>query len=210
MKRVPYEPNRGSSCALSCYTMAARYLLSDQNITFEKLAKITGYHKGYVVWGGTVWAWMMEQGIFITDHDIIDYEDIAQSGLSGLEESVSAKDFEYYKKNTFNLEKSMKEMVSAYQHPNFKYIKGAVSWEDIEQNFAKPGICDVTLDMDIIDKGRSGGHRVILLDITDTEVVFHDPNKAGNGAHRRAPKHLFQQALVNLGDVELCHYSLSS
>lgn len=208
MKQVPYEMNRGSSCALCCYVMAARFLLPDQDISFEQMARVADYHKGYVVWGGAVWLWMMERGIHICDFDVIDYDAVTRNGVDGLRESTTAQDFEFYYKNTYDLAKSMREMTEVYRHPFFQYRHGRVGWDDVEREFRKPGICDVTLDMGLVDAGRSGLHRVILLDIADDNVAFHDPNRTGDGAERHVEKKVFRQAMESLGDAELCRYYL--
>ena len=84
MKQVPYHGNPGNACALACYTMVAQYLLPDMHITFEQLAKLADWKEGYVVWGFPAWKWLMDQGLYVVDYDVIDYEAWAKDGVSGL------------------------------------------------------------------------------------------------------------------------------
>ena len=208
MKKVPYEPNRGNSCALSCYTMAARYLWPDEDITFEQLAKTADWRRGYAVWGFRVWKWMMDKGARIVDYDVIDYEAWAKEGIRGYKNSVSKEHFDWVYKHSYDLEAETQNIGLAFEHPNFTYVRKEIAWADVEREFKKPGICDLTLNIGLIDEGRDGIHRVVLVDITDTEVVFHDPNKAGDGAYRRVSKKLFKSMMESLRGAELCRYSL--
>lgn len=209
MKQVPYQFNPGNACALACYTMAAQYLLPDEGITFEQLAKIGKWQPGYVVWGSAVWGWLMDRGVHITDYDTIDYEAWANKGVAGLQKSVPPAEFSFYKEHTFDLEAESKRVNLVYQHPHFTYIRRAPTWSDIVAEFDKPGICDLTLNSRTLNREEGFAvHRVVLLDITPDEVVFHDPDKAGTGAYRREPLQHFKRTVASLGSPELARYSL--
>ena len=210
MKIVPYEKNRGSSCALSCYTMAARYLWPEKDITFDKLAEIAGYVNGYCVWGFPVWRWMIEQGAEIVDIDVIDYEAWAKEGLEGFMKSVSPKNFEWFASHSFDIEKDTKNLQKLFGNPRFSFVKKVANWDDVVREFAKPGICDVTIDARVLNGAEGYSlHRVLLLDITDNEVVFHDPDIEDTGANRRAKLESFRKAFLAVPDgAEICRYSL--
>ncbi len=208
MRRVPYHGNPGNACALACYTMAAQYLLPNSEITFEELGKIAGWREGYVVWGFSTWKWMMDQRIHIDAYDAIDVGAWADRGIVGLREAVSPKEFEYYRENTYDLEAATKELSLVSNHPNFTYHQERVSWERILQEVAKPGICDITLDGRKLH--RTDGftiHRVIIIEITDSEVVLHDPVKNNDGAYRQESIQHFRSAIDSLRDgPELVRY----
>jgi hypothetical protein len=190
--------------------MAARYLFPDKKITFDQLAEIADYHVGYVVWGFPVWQWLIEQGAEITDYDIVDYGAWAKDGIDGYRKSVSEEHFNYVTGQTFDIKKDTKNLQKLYGNPVFHFVKKVVDWEDVLENFRKPGICDLTLAMGVIDgKNELLLHRVVLLDITDTEVIYHDPNNAGNGANRHTPIDIFKKAFLAIPDgSEICHYCL--
>ncbi|MDR1032620.1 MAG: hypothetical protein LBL84_01260 [Candidatus Nomurabacteria bacterium] len=213
MKQVPYEGNRGgSSCALSCYTMAARYLWPDKGITFEQLAEIADYHAGYVAWGFAVWKWMVEQGARIVNYDVVDYAAWARGGLKGFEKSISPESFEYYNKVTFDIGKDTKDLQALFGQPGFDFVQKQVTWDDVVREFHKPGICDVSINLRVIDdEDGFVGHRVVLLDITDDEVVFHDPRSKPGYAKRHEPLVKFKRAFDDIPDgAELCRYSLAA
>src|SRR5690349_4785063 len=121
-KEVPYHGNPGNACALVCYTMAAQYLLPDDNITFEQLGKVGDWHKGYVIWAYPVWRWLMDKGVKITCYDSVDYDMWAKQGEAGLRRSISAKEFKFYKENTYDLDKVCKQLQLVWNHPNFNFI----------------------------------------------------------------------------------------
>lgn len=208
---VPYEANPGNACALACYTMVARYLLPNEDITFAKLAKIADHRPGYVVWGFAVWQWLMDRGVHISDMDIIDYEAWSRDGVSGLENSVSAEEFDFYRNNTFDLAAETQNITLVFGHRNFRYINKKVAWKNVETEFNKPGICDLTLNSRVLNH-REGlvVHRVVLLDISDKFVIFHDPDGGASGAYRREPIDHFRRSFESLNGGEIARYSLES
>jgi hypothetical protein len=209
MKQVPYHDNPGNACALACYTMCAQYLFPDENISFEQLGKIADWHKGYVVWAFPVWKWLMDKGVKITDIDVINYEAWAKNGEKGLRDSVSSKEFEFYKSNTHDLSQVSHDIALVWSHPNFTYIRKKLTWDDVISEFQKPGICDITVDgMKIRRRPGFSLHRVVLVDINDAEVVFHDPNKDGSGAYRHESIKFFRSCFESLDGPEMARYSL--
>lgn len=209
MKQVPYYGNPGNACALACYTMAAQYLLPEKHFTFEQLAKIADWKKGYVVWGFKLWKYLMDQEIHIIDYDIIDYEAWAAKGIKGLKASVPLEEFKFYKENTYNLELEGKRSRKILNHPNFTYVRGKPTWSDVVREHNNPGVCDVTLNLRLLNQeGGFMGHRVILVDITDEEVVFHDPNGDWSGEKRRETLSRFKSVFEAMEEPELCRYFL--
>ena len=208
-KQVPYHNNPGNACALACYTMVAQYLLPELNITFGQLGKIAGWNKGYAVWAFPVWKWLMDKGLYITDYDVIDYDSWATKGFDSLKGTLAEDEFNFYKEVTYDLNKVGKQIKLTYRHPNFTYEKKKLSWIDVVTEFNKPGICDLTLNSRALNHLEGFiGHRVVLIDITDTEVIFHDPNKKGTGAYRHEPIEHFKTVFENIDGPELARYSL--
>ena len=85
-KDIPYVGNPGSACALACYTMVSMYFFPNTN--FEKIAKISRWKEGYVVWEMPFWNWIMEQGVNVTNYDLINFTAWAEQGTEGLKASV--------------------------------------------------------------------------------------------------------------------------
>ncbi len=209
MKRVPYQANPGNACALACYTMIAQYLLPDANVTFEQLGVIGDWKQGYVIWEFPVWNWLLDQGVYIIDYEPADDEAWANDGIEGLQQSIPLKEFEWYKQNTYDLEAVTKHLRKTLAHKNFTYIHQRPTWENVLAEYAKPGICDVTLNSKVLNSEAGlAAHRVVLLDITDDEVVFHDPNFNGSGKDRHESLTHFKRAFEKLESRALAHYSL--
>jgi hypothetical protein len=154
---------------------------------------------------------MIEQGAHITDYDVIDYNAWAREGLDGYRKSVSPENFRRITDLTYNINKDTEDLRKLYNTPNFKFIKKRLAWNDVVRNFQKPGICDLTINIKLLDNSRSSNnHRVILLDITTDEVVFHDSDNKFSGANRREPLGKFVEAFESVPDgAELCRYSLT-
>jgi hypothetical protein len=209
MKQVPYHNNPNNACALACYTMIAQYLLPDANITFEQLGKIAGWRKDYVVWEFPVWHWLMNQGLHIVDYDVIDYAAWSRDGVAGLRQSVPPEEFEWYETNTYDLSEVTGHIQRALAHPNFTYVRKKPAWKEVVTEYGKPGICDIVLNSHALNEQAGfAAHRVVLIEITDQEVIFHDPNRDGSGAYRHESINRFRKALESTASPALARYSL--
>lgn len=211
MKNVPYHDNPGNACALACYTMIAQYLLPDKGITFEQLGKIANWRKGYVVWEFPVWKWLMDRGVHITDYDVINYELWAKEGVEGLKQSLPADEFTWYTENTYDLNEVTEHLREVFDHSNFSYEQRKPKWNDVVAEYNKPGICDIVLNANALNnKEGFAAHRVVLIEITDTEVIFHDPNINGSGKYRHESIGHFRHAIEATESPALTRYNLAS
>lgn len=151
----------------------------------------------------------MDQGVHITDYYDADPTLWIKEGTAGLKKSVSAEQFNFCEENTFDLEAESKNVHLIFDHSNFTYIQRAPTWKDVVREHNKPGICDVTLNSRFLNNEEGYIlHRVILLDITDTEVIFHDPNHDGSGRARHEELEHFKKAFKAANKPELCRYFL--
>ena len=174
MLDIPYEKNRGLACALACYTMTARYYFPEA--TWEQIAKISNWEPGYVVWSFRFWKWIMDKGIKITDYDMIDFRSWADEGLEGLRKSVSEKEFEFYKTKTKDIESYSEDIKKVLEHENFIHKKEVPTFKALEEAFEDGCVCEVMLDSCALDQIDGFSlHRVVVLDIDDNNIVFHDP-----------------------------------
>ena len=63
-----------------------------------------------------------------------------------MKNSLPEKEFEYIKKNSFEPDNLKDSIEKVFTYDNFKYIRRKPSWEDVLNEFSKPGICDLTLN----------------------------------------------------------------
>lgn len=209
MKNVPYQDNPGNACALACYTMIAQYLLPDAGITFEQLGKVAGWRKGYVVWEFPIWKWLMDHGVYIVDYDVINYVAWAKDGVSGLQRSVPEEEFKWYQANTYDLKEVTAHIRKAFNHSNFSFIHRKPTWDDVLAEYNQPGICDIVLNSHALNsKEGFAAHRVVLIEVDNKEVVFHDPNYDGSGAYRHESVARFRKAFESMESPALARYSL--
>lgn len=207
MMNIPYEKNRGKACALACYTMVARYYFPE--VTFEQIAKISDWEPGYAIWAFKFWLWIMNKGIKIIDYDIIDYEAWVKKGIEGLKKSVSKKEFEFYLNETKNLDAYSEDIKKVFNHKNFTFYKKIPTFFDLESAFKNGSICEVTLDARTLDKKDGFSmHRVVILDITNKNIIFHDPRLNEPKPARIESKELFIKSwLKAVTGPELCIYN---
>ena len=206
MLNIPYVSNPGKGCALACYTMTAKYFFPE--MTFEQIAKISNWKPGYVIWAFKFWLWIMNKGIKITDYDLIDLQKWTNDGIEGLKKSITETEFNYFLNNTKNLESYSIDIQKVLNHPNFIYHRNQPVFEYLESAFQKGAVCEVVLNSNILD-GRNGFsmHRIVILDITKDDVIFHDPRKIIPRPEKKESKELFKKAWLSLTEPELCIYT---
>jgi hypothetical protein len=209
MLDIPFEKNRGNACALSSYAMVGRSFFPE--ITFKQIAEISDWHKGYLVWGFRFWLWIMDKGIKITNYDLIDLNAWAKNGIDILGEGISKEELEIYKNKTYKVEEYSEVIKKVLAHSNFIFKRERPTWEDLEKAFQRGAVCEVVLDCLTLDEQEKSDkislHRVIVLDITDKEIVFHDPRTNKPRPKRKESIELFKKAwLERLNGPELCIY----
>ncbi|MBT4277844.1 hypothetical protein HOD96_03820 [Candidatus Falkowbacteria bacterium] len=207
MLDIPYEKNRGESCALSCYTMTARYFFSES--TFEQIAEISDWKQGYAVWGFKFWLWIMDKGIKITEYDLIDLLSWSENGIEGLKNSISKKEYNFIVEHTYNIDSYSDDIKKVLTHPNFTFKKQRPNWEDLVSAFNDGAVCEVVLDSVTLDKKENDFslHRIVVLDITNKYIIFHDPRTKKSMPKRKEKIELFKKAwLEKLQGPELCIY----
>jgi hypothetical protein len=191
--------------------MIAQYLLHDASITFKQLGKIAGWRKNYVVWEFPIWKWLMDQGVYITDYDIIDYDAWSREGIAGLKSSIPSEEFKWYEENTYDLNEVTGHVQQAFVHANFTGIRKKPTWEEVVAEYGKPGICDIVLNSHALNRKEGfAAHRVVLIEITGEEVIFHDPNHDGSGEYRHESIDHFKMALESIESPALARYSLET
>ncbi|HYH75225.1 MAG TPA: hypothetical protein VD735_04675, partial [Candidatus Saccharimonadales bacterium] len=164
---------------------------------------------GYVVWEFPIWKWLMGRGLQITDYDVIDYDAWIADGVPGLQRTLPANEFEWYQKNTYDLNEVTPHIRAVFDHPNFTYHKRKPTWDDVIAEYNNPGLCDIVLNSKALNREEGfAAHRVVLIEITDVEVVFHDPNAKGDGDYRHEPLAHFRAAFENMDSPALARYSL--
>lgn len=146
----------------------------------------------------------MKRGIYVTDYDIIDYHAWAKQGIEGLKNSISEKEFDYIKTNTKNFDAYPALIEEVLENDKFTYNREKPSFKHLEKEFNSGAICEVVLDAGTLNHEEEFAlHRVVIIDITDNEIVFHDPQKNPRPARRESRDHFinaWQKA------PELCIY----
>jgi len=204
--KIPYVSAPENACALACYTMVAQYFFPDT--TFEEIAEVTGWEPGYVIWAFLFWLWIMDKGVRVQDYDLLAMEAWAEQGLAGLRESVSEKEYEYYKTHTKDLDAVTEDIGVVVNHDNFVHLQKKPGMEDLEQAFDQGDVCEVVLDSHTLDEIDGFAlHRVVITDLDEKSIRFHDPREKSR-PYRQEQHELFKNAwLEAVSEPELCVYS---
>ena len=206
MLEIPYvkAPDE-SACALACYTMVAKYFFPETLL--EEIARISNWEKGYVAWSFRFWKWIMDKGIKIEDYDLMSLQAWADEGIEGLRKSIPEKEFKFYKENSKDLDALTEDIRKVMDHKNFIYHQQKPSLSDLAIAFNSGGVCEVVLNSRTLDSKEGFAlHRVVVLDIGDKDITFHDPRVEPRYARRESIE-LFQKAwLEEVSEPELCVY----
>jgi hypothetical protein len=206
MLNIPYVQSSENACALACYAMIAKFYFPET--TFEEIAKISDWQEGHIVWAFKFWQWITEKGIRVKDYDLIDYSMWANEGVEGMRRSVSEKSFDYYQENTKDLSQLADDVKALMNNQNFLYIRQKPGFEILKEEISKGNPCEVVLNSRVLNK-RDGFalHRVVVLDVDDEFVTFHDPGKDPRPARKEAVGDFTHAWLEAVDEPELCVYS---
>lgn len=176
--------------------------------TFEQIAKICDWEPGYVIWPFRFWNWIMDRGIKVVEYNTLDYNLRVEIGIEGLRRSVPHKEFDFYLKNSKDLDSHTDDIRKAFKHPNFTFHRQTPSIPLLINAVSRADICEVVLNARALD-GEKGFclHRVVVLGFLDGNVVLHDPREDPL-PKRRISAGVFRHAwLEALTEPELCVYS---
>lgn len=206
MLKIPYVSAPENACALACYTMTAKYYFP--NVTFEEIAKISGWSEDYVVWPFKFWKWIMDKGIKVVDYDLIDYKNWSKHGIFWLEKSVSKKEFAWLNENSKNLNLIQKEIEIVLNHRKFVHKKEKPSFETLKSAIDQRCVCEVVLDSGTLNNENWFSlHRVVVTEVSNDKITFNDPGVENGHNRTETIKHFVNSWLNSVGDPELCIYS---
>jgi len=206
MRDIPYHQSPAkNACAFACYLMTGQAMFPD--MTPEQMKSMTGWEEGYVLWGMKYWLWLMDQGVRVTNIDTWDYDAVAQDGLDGLRRISTPEAYDFTVRNTRDITALLNDIRTCFAHPNFTYIRRAATIDDIADALDKNHLCEVVLDSRTLnEKDGYVPHRVVPLEMTDKEIVFHNPAAPEDpaGPHRREKLSVFERALARTkGEVTI-------
>lgn len=206
MLNVPYVKSSENACALACYTMTSKYFFP--KTTFEEIAKVSDWEPGFVAWSYKFDLWIMNKGIKIEKYDLIDLEKWTKEGTEALRKSVSVKEFEFYKNNTKDLESLTEDIKKMMHHKNFIYHQEKPTFQQLEEALKREAVCEVVLDSHSLDNIEGFAlHRVVVLEIKNGTVTFHDPRPVPRPFRKETIEHFRKAWLTAVNEPELCIYT---
>jgi len=204
---IPYIENPGQACALSCYTMVSKYFFPEA--TFQQIGEISRWEPGFVVWEMPFWNWIMEKGVSVTNYDVIDYSLWAKKGTTGLKETVPNEEFAYYQKHTNNLDSYTKDIQQLLKNNAYVQQQRNPTWDDLLKELGNGAVCTAVLDACALDNKEGFDlHQVVILDVTDKDIIFHDPRAKDKAKPHRIEsiQHFKFAWLEKVSAPSLCAY----
>ncbi len=206
MLKIPYVGSSENACALACYTMTAKYFFP--KTTFKQIAEISDWKPGYIVWSFKFWLWIMDKGIKITEYDRLSLQKWVDEGVEGLKKSVPKQELDYYVKNSKDLRGLIDDIRKVMRHKNFTHHARNPKFGDLTKALKENKVCEVVFNSRALNN-REGLvlHRVVVLDVNNDAVVFHDPRSEPRPYRKENIAHFTKSWLEETSEPELCIYS---
>lgn len=124
---------------------------------------------------------------------------------------VAEDEYKFILNNTWQIDSYSEDIKKVLAHPNFIFKRERPTLQNLKDAFQRGAVCEVVLDSLILDEQEKPNkislHRVVILDITDKEITFHDPRTNNPRPKRKENIELFTKAwLERLTVPELCIY----
>ena len=129
--------------------------------------------------------------------------------MESLKNEMAEQEYNFIIKNTWQIDSYANDIKKVLEHPNFTFKRERPCWNDLQRAFEEGTVCEVVLDAVTLDEqdGDIVLHRVVILDINDREIIFHDPRTNKSMPIRKEHIELFKKAWLSVLDSpELCIY----
>jgi hypothetical protein len=208
MSNVPYfqSPHK-NACALACHFMVAKTFFPETSI--DELKSLLRWQDGKVVWAFPFWLWLIEKGLTVLDYDTVPYEAWAKGGFRALEGKVSENSYEYWREYTHAPQLYCAELAKLFANEHFRYVQRTPELEDLINALEQGYLCEVVLNPRVLnDNSGFSLHRVVVLEVNKTHVVFHDPGNPGDAPRQERTETLEHFMHAWSPEVrELCVYA---
>lgn len=190
--------------------MVASYFFEDAP-DFEAMGSICRWKKGYVVWEFPFFLWFSAQGGKVEFWDTLDYALWLEQGFEALKDSLGEGEYAYYVTNSHDLN-ALRQDIAACLEGDVIFHHQKPSLEILREQIAQGRLCTVVLDHAAIE-GKGGEvvmHQMLVLDLTETDVICHNPLSSQGRAAHKIPIDRFTYAWLEAADGCLHAYSMTS
>lgn len=175
-------------CLQACMRMVLKYYFPERDYSFEEINRMIGI-ESRLIWLSAMEAVVIfdDLGLDATCYSTMDSEEYIDKGEQYVKENYD--DWENILGH-IDVEIELKFTRTALERGLSK--RKELTFKDVEKFFGKNYILIILLNVNEL-KGKEGylGHFVVLTDITDEYVQFHDPTE---GPDRKVPREDFIRA----------------
>lgn len=173
--------------------MALSEFFPKEKYTYRIFDVATGFNKKKFTWDAQGLLWISRKGIWVTCISEFDYHRFASEGEAYLHWYWRPDVFEFQKKNSdiVAARKAVQKLL-----PRAEFFCKRTTLKDIREQLKKGAIVLAAVNPKALDEKEGvGSHMVVVLDINNQEVTFHDPG-IPPVPFRKVKNALFKKALL--------------
>ena len=172
---IPFHPNTGDGthCFQAALKMALAYVDPDREYTYEELDEISQKDPGKWTWPTTAMLWLMEHHYEIRLVEEFDYAAFAERGGDYLIEKCGYEVAQVQMDNS-DIERERKIAAKFVEYAPLEFRIPTIA--DLRRYLNDHWVITCNINSALLH-GQPGysGHFVIITDVTDDEVILHDP-----------------------------------
>ncbi|AKM79809.1 MAG: hypothetical protein UX85_C0001G0033 [Candidatus Beckwithbacteria bacterium GW2011_GWB1_47_15] len=188
MSQIPFYPNSkdNTSCYPACLRMVLKHFLPAKNFSMKSLNKIVAKKKGLWTWPMHGLISLKKMGFDIEYYEDFDYLKFAQEGEKYLIKKYGKK---VGQAQIDNSDITYERKAAAHFTKTFKFYQKAPTLKDLKRLIRKGYLAGCSCNYyALYDKKGYSGHFVLVFDINDKHVYFHDPGRPARPNQKRTLK----------------------
>jgi len=192
---VPGHP-LGVHCVETSLRMILGYFEPSESYNIEDLEKISGKQPGKGSWSFRWSLWFVEHGYEVKHYTIFDFNAFIKSGVDYIRQEYG-DDVANFQEQTSDVEGARKLAKDYVAKINIVHKKPTI--DDIRSEMSRGFVVKPMVNSMVLnDKEGYEGHSVVVLDIDDSHIRFHDPGLPAF-KDRRMRHARFQEAMDSFG-----------
>ncbi len=192
---TPGHPE-GVHCVETSLKMILKYFEPDKDYSVEQLEKITGKQPEKGSWNFQWSIWFTDHGYIVKHYSIFDFKTFMDEGIDYIRREYGNEVADWQEHNT-DVELARSQTKDYIEKVEIVAKKPTI--DDIRKEHGSHSLVKPMVNSRVLN-GKEGyeGHSVVVLDIDDDNIWFHDPGLPAL-ENRKASHKIFQEAMDSFG-----------
>jgi uncharacterized protein YvpB len=192
---TPGHPN-GVHCVETSLKMILGYFEPETEYTIKEIEKITGKVPEKGSWSFDWSIWFVDHGYNVKHYNVFDFKAFKKDGVEYIRQKYGDETADWQLENS-DIEHA-KSLVDEYLS-KVEIADKKPTLSDIEREFKAGFVIKAMVNSNVLN-GKEGyeGHSVVILDVDDENIWFHDPGLPAI-ENRKISHNKFQQAMDSFG-----------